>query len=74
MIATADAIYLPVPISYPSLSENCKGDQNTGVDCQRPGRHRIYRLPRHDQQMGAYARNGSASGRSIVGTIIDIRV
>ena len=74
MTATADAIYLPVPFSYPSPFEHFKRERNLGMERQQPEGHRIYRMPRQDQQRGFYTRDGYTSEQPAVGTFIDIRV
>lgn len=74
MTATADAIYLPVPSSYPSPFEKFKRERSFEMERQLSGHHRVYRLPRNDQKRWTYAENGYASHQPAIGTIIDILV
>ncbi len=74
MNVSADAIYLPVPSSYPSTFDTFKRSRGFDMERQQIGRPRIYRLPRYDQQQWTYGNRGDASSHPTIGTIIDIHV
>ncbi len=74
MTVTADAIYLPVPSSYPSTFDNFKRRRGFDMQRQESARPRLYRLPRQDDQQLVYGSHGYTSSPRSIGTIVDIHV
>ena len=74
MTASADTLYLPVPSTYRSTFENFKRPRKYGMERQHLEQHRIYRMPRYDQQRLTYGVHGYTSSHPTIGSIIDIRV
>jgi hypothetical protein len=72
MTAVGEALYLPVPsparIPFPGFNP----ERQTARNQQQKRPHRIYRLPRNDQQRFAYTSNGYRISQRVTGQNIDI--
>ena len=72
MTAAGEALYLPVPRPARIPLPRFNLERQTTRDQHQTRPHRIYRLPRDDQQRFAYTSNGYRISERVTGQNIDI--